>query len=251
LARLWRIVGIVLVLSTYFSLAPFGYVAFGILSLFPTKDRDARARRLQSIVRFAFGRMHDVLRVLRILDFDRREGLGQLPDTACIFVANHPTLTDTSALLATTPNLVTVVKPSIFRNLMMQPLFRQAGYFEGTSGGPASLGRVLDEGLDRLTRGYHVLLFPEGTRSPAGAPGRFGRTPFELAVRAGVPIVPLVIECTPRWLSKDHSFLSPPSETPRLRIRALSPVHPDAAGACSRTLRDMVSDAVLEALKVQ
>lgn len=221
-----------------------------MLSLFPAKDPDARARKLQAVMRFAFGRMHDVLRALRILDFDRRAFQDTLPHEPCVLVANHPTLTDTSALFAVLENVASAVKPSVFRAFWARPLLAQAAHYEAPGNDPMGLRRVLDEAADRLARGYRVLLFPEGTRSPPGGPGPFGRAAFEIAVRARVPVVPLVIECEPRWLSKEHSFFDPPREVPKLTIRALPPIHPDEAGACSRTLRDMVSDAVHEALRV-
>ena len=85
-----------------------------------------------------------------------------------------------------------------------------------------------------------MIIFPEGTRSPENGLHPFGRTAFEIAVRAGVPVVPIVITCIPRWLSKNHGFLDPPVEVPKLRLRALPAVAPEQAGSSSRTLRDIV-----------
>lgn len=249
MARIWRIIGVVLLVCVYFAAAPFGYAAFALLWLFPTKDRETRARRLQAIIRFAFAHMHDVLRLLGILDFDRRRFSGaKIPDGPCVIIANHPTLTDVSALIAVLDNMTTAIKPSIFESFWGKPLLTQAGEFCGPGNDPRSVQSVLDNGLDRLSRGYRVLMFPEGTRSPPSGPGPFGRTAFEIAVRANVPVVPIVITCNPPWLAKEHRFLSPPGSTPILTLRALPPVHPSAAGACSRTLRDMVSGAVRAAL---
>jgi 1-acyl-sn-glycerol-3-phosphate acyltransferase len=239
---------VVLLVCVYFAAGPFGYAAFAILSLFPAKDREARARRLQGIIRFAFGHMHDVLRALGILDFDRHAFSGaNIPSGPCVIIANHPTLTDTSALIGVLDNVTTAVKPSVFHS-WAKPLLTQAAAFRGPGDDPMSVQSVLDEATDRLSRGYRVLMFPEGTRSPPSGPGPFGRAAFEIAVRANVPVVPIVITCDPPWLAKEHSFLSPPSDTPKLTLRALPAVHPEAAGACSRTLRDMVSGAVRAAL---
>jgi 1-acyl-sn-glycerol-3-phosphate acyltransferase len=51
--------------------------------------------------------------------------------------------------------------------------------------------------------GFDVLIFPEGTRSPMGGPLHpFHRGAFELAARAGVPVVLLKLTCVPAALSK-------------------------------------------------
>ncbi len=244
MARAWRIFGVVLVVSSYFAAAPFGYAAFAALQLLPVEDPDRRARALQRILTRAFGFMHAVLRVLRIVHFDPREVEGEIPDGPCVLVANHPTLMDTSAILSTMGNLATAVKPAVFRAFWARPLLEQAAHFEGAGTSPWRLRGMLDDALDRLGRGYRVLMFPEGTRSPPGGMHPFGRTAFEVAVRANVPVVPLVVECEPRWLSKEHSLLKPPSSVPRMKLRALPAVHPSSTGFCSRTLRDVVAVAI-------
>lgn len=244
MTRVLRLAGIVLLLSVYFSLAPFGYAAFAVLKLVPCRDKDARARKLQRIMRFAFGLMHDTVRVFRIFDFDHRTFLGQVPDGPCVIVANHPTLTDTSAMLASVEDLTTAVRRDVFRTFWVRPLLTEAAQLEGPSEDPASLQRLIDDATDRLARGFRVLLFPEGTRSPVVGMHRFGRAAFEIAVRANVPVVPVVIECTPRWLTRDSSFVRPPAGVPHLTMRALPSIHPSEAGSCSRTLRSMVVDAI-------
>lgn len=247
MARLWRIVGVVFVVTSYFAAAPFGYAAFAALQLLPVKDRDRRARALQRVLTGAFGLMHAVLRVLRIVDFDPRRLEGEIPDGPCVLVANHPTLMDVSAIIATMGNLATAVKPALFRAFWARPLLEQAAQFEGAGTSPWALRRVLEAAIDRLERGYRVLMFPEGTRSPVEGLHPFGRTAFEVAIRANVPVVPIVVECAPRWLSKEQSLLDPPSSLPRMRLRALPAIHP--GGACSRTLRDMVAVAIRNQLE--
>jgi 1-acyl-sn-glycerol-3-phosphate acyltransferase len=151
-------------------------------------------------------------------------------------------------MFATVGKLSSAVKPSIFRSFWARPLLEQAAQFEGASADPWSLSRMLDDAVDRLARGYRVVIFPEGTRSPAVGLHPFGRTAFEIAVRADVPVVPIVVECTPRWLSKEEGLLRPPASIPHLRLRALPAVHPSSVRSCSRSLRDVVARAIREQL---
>jgi len=244
LVRAWRIFGAALVISTYFVASPVAYVAFAILGAVPTRDPIARARRLQFVMMCGFRLMHAVLRWLWILDFGPRNVEGEIPSSPCVLVANHPTLTDISAMLATERNLVFPVKPDLFRSFWARPLLAQAHHFEGAGPDAFTAGQVIDDAVERIARGYRVIIFPEGTRSPANGMHPFGRTAFEVAVRAGVPVVPIVITCTPRWLTKNHGFLNPPVEVPRLRLRALPAVTPEQAGSSSRTLRDIVRQQI-------
>ena len=240
LVRAWRIFGVTLIISTYFITAPLGYGFFALWALLPNRDPDRRARRLQDIMSLAFGSMHVLLRWLRILDFDPREIDGQIPSSACVVVSNHPTLTDISALLAVDGNLVFPVKPALFHSFWARPLLGQAQHFAGAGQDTVGVGAFLDDAVERLKRGYRVMIFPEGTRSPKKGMHPFGRSAFEIACRADVPIIPLVITSSPRWLWKERSFLDPPNELTRLRIRVLPAVWPGDAGSSSRTLRDIV-----------
>ena len=196
--------------------------------------------------------MHAFLRWARIVDFDPRVHAAQIPDRPCVLVANHPTLMDSSALLAADANLVYAVKPSLFNSLWMRPLFQQAGQFEGAGQDPLRIGQMVEAAAERLAAGQRVILFPEGTRSPDRGLHPFGRVAFEIAQRAQVPIVPLVIRCTPRFLGKSSGFSNPPADLPRLRIQVLEPIEPGSFafdGSSSRRLRDIVADRIRSELE--
>lgn len=239
-----RRLGVGLCVAAYFAASPFGYAIFAFWSALPTRDPAGRARRLRGIVSRAFRSMHAFLRWTRIVDFDPDEHAAAIPDGPCVLVANHPTLMDISALLAADSNLVYPVKPSLFNSFWARPLFRHAGQFEGAGQDPLRVAEMVEAATARLAAGQRVIIFPEGTRSPEHGLHPFGRVAFEIARRAAVPIVPLVISCRPRFLGKSGGFRRPPAGLPRLRIRVLEPLDPtspDLAGSSSRMLRDIVA----------
>ncbi|MFW6051012.1 MAG: lysophospholipid acyltransferase family protein [Myxococcota bacterium] len=248
LRRAWRLLRVFTVLALYFSAAPFGYAAFALLRALPSRDRDARARKLQRVLQRAFTLMHDCIRAFRLIDFDPRRVEGELPEGPCVVVANHPSLIDVTSIMATVGGAATAVKPSIFRRWWLRPLLEDAGQFEGNGASPLSIARLVDASVDRLGRGFRVLLFPEGTRSPEGGLHRFGRAPFEVACQANVPVVPIVVTLEPRWLTKERGILRPPDGVSRQRLTVLKPIHPADYGRCSRTLRDVVDARIRERL---
>lgn len=193
----------------------------------------------------AFRSMHAVLRWMRMLDFNPEEVTGEIPQTPCVMVANHPTLVDISAILATEPNLIFPAKASLFRTFWARPMLEAAHQLHIPERDPFAVKQVVEGAIHRLQQGNRIIIFPEGTRSPADRLLPFGRMAFEIAARANVPVVPIVITCEPRWLTRDCSFFASNIKTvPKLRLKALEPVYPSPEGeqgSSSRTLRDIVS----------
>jgi len=56
-----------------------------------------------------------------------------------------------------------------------------------------------------------VMFFPEGTRSPDGRVWKFNEGAFHLAIKAGVPVLPVVIEGSRDCLPKRSWKFGPPS----------------------------------------
>lgn len=242
--KLLRLSALLAILALYFAVAPFGYGAFALLQLlqlFPATRADAtrRAHMLQGIMRRAFMLLHDLLRWSHLIDFNARSLIGALPEGPAVLVANHPGFLDITALMATIENLTTAVKPVLYRRRWWRPLLDGARLFEGAAD-PLDSAHVVEAASDRLREGFRVLIFPEGTRSPQRGLHKFGRTAFEVACRANVPVVPLVLDFRPVWLGKNQGILALPDQTPRLRVRALPAVWPADCGFSSRRLRDEV-----------
>jgi len=229
----------------YWLICPLGFCLFALIHLFGPRDREGqrrRAQRAQTLLRHVFIRVHDLLRWAGLIGFDPRAPLGELPAAPAVLVANHPGLFDVTALMATIPGVTAAVKPSLFRSSAWRPLLRDARMFEG-AGDRYDCADVIDAAVERLREGYYVLIFPEGMRSPPGSLRRFGRTAFEIACRAQVPVVPIVTHYDPVWLGKGQPLLPLPQRTPWLRFSALPAVQPADHGFSSRKLR-----AVVEAL---
>ena len=136
-----------------------------------------------------------VARVLLVLVFGLRvHHRRRFPRTGGVLVvANHQSYLD--------PILAAVGMPRAFHPMARESLFRFAPfrwligslYAFPVRRGTADLAAV-KEALRRLQAGGVVLVFPEGTRTRDGSIGPMHGGPAAIAARAGVPIVPMVID---------------------------------------------------------
>jgi len=110
-----------------------------------------------------------------------------------LVVANHQSYLD--------PVLAAVGMPRPYHPMARASLFRVAPfrwlirslYAFPVRRGKADLGAVR-EALARLRAGAVVLMFPEGTRTRDGSISLLHGGPITIAARAGVPVMPMVID---------------------------------------------------------
>jgi 1-acyl-sn-glycerol-3-phosphate acyltransferase len=160
----------------------------------------------------------------------------------CIFVSNHQSMVDILAIFATRFSFLWVSKIENFYVPFLGWNMWLNRYIGLKRGYLPSIMRMVRTCNRRLSAGYSLFIFPEGTRSPDGNLIPFYSGAFRLAVRNGVPVVPLVIEGTSAILPK-HSFSIRPHH---VTVRVLDPIHPVAVDNDHRVLLEHVRGAMLE-----
>lgn len=111
-----------------------------------------------------------------------------------IFMANHSSALDILGLFLAIPQDVKfVAKRSLFRIPFLGWSMALAGFIPVDRARPEKARSVLDGIADRLKKGSSVIVFPEGTRSVDGNLGPFKKAGFLLALKTGLPIVPVGI----------------------------------------------------------
>jgi 1-acyl-sn-glycerol-3-phosphate acyltransferase len=65
-----------------------------------------------------------------------------------------------------------------------------------------ALKQVKEGGLKQLAAGNNMLLFPEGTRTKLGERGRYARSGADIAITAGVPVIPVALNSGKCWPPK-------------------------------------------------
>ena len=86
---------------------------------------------------------------------------------------------------------------------------------------------MLEKSYNCLKKGISIMIFPEGTRSLNNGIGFFKRGAFQLALKANVPILPVLVDGTGDILPK-HGLVF--SSGHHIRIKVLDPIYPDAFG---------------------
>ncbi|NNL84643.1 MAG: 1-acyl-sn-glycerol-3-phosphate acyltransferase [Myxococcales bacterium] len=179
-------------------------------------------------------------------------GLDQLvSDEPRIYVANHPTLIDAVLVLARMSQGDVVVSENHARNWVLRDAAAVAQYT------PAGAGaRLVDICCERLRKGRSLLLFPEGTRSPAEGFGHFHRAAAHLAARTGCDLVPIAISVVPPMLRKGQKWYKVPPSRGEFQLRVLPPISAKrfwddnrSAGVNARVLMEEVRRVLRDAVE--
>ena len=129
-----------------------------------------------------------------------------------VYMANHCSLVDIPALFAYLPYQFRIMaKKELFYVPFMGWHLWTAGNFPVDRGDPRKTARSLRNVVAGVRGGKSLAVFPEGTRSSDGRLHEFKPGSFKIAVRAGVPIVPVTIRGTHEILPK-HSLVPRPGK---------------------------------------
>ncbi|CAN0624311.1 Phospholipid/glycerol acyltransferase [Burkholderia multivorans] len=196
----------------------FSIVAFPLAHLWP--HRASRRRAVTTVIHRFFRVLVAVLQRIGVMELDVT-GAAQLRSRSpAIVVANHPTYLDVMVLLALMPSACCVVKNAHWGNPCFWGIVRAAGYVSNAD--PAGF---VENCVEQLAAGYTMIIFPEGSRSPA--PNRlhaFSRGFAYIALKAGAPIVPVLMHCDPPAFTKQMRWYHVPARPFRITVSVLDPV---------------------------
>ncbi|MGC2063811.1 MAG: lysophospholipid acyltransferase family protein, partial [Thermodesulfovibrionales bacterium] len=121
-------------------------------------------------------------------------GAEYLPDGPFILMSNHQSNFDILSLIATIPRRIYwIAKKELFDIPIFGYSMRRGGYIPlDRSDGRKAL-KSMENAASIIRQGSSVVMFPEGTRTCDGQLLPFKRGGFMLAVRAGVPVIPVTI----------------------------------------------------------
>lgn len=161
-------------------------------------------------------------------------GAENIPADPCVVLCRHESTWETLFLQTLLAPQATIIK----RELLWLPFFGWAFALNKPipidRGSPRSaLKRLISLGTDRLREKIWVVLFPEGTRMPAGEIGRFQVGGAALSAAAGAPILVIAHNAGNYWPA--HQLEKIPGT---IDVRIAPPIQPDG-----RDSKSIIDDA--------
>jgi 1-acyl-sn-glycerol-3-phosphate acyltransferase len=198
------------------------WILIPALGFWHRKDPTLKVHRCRKAISRALRFHVDYMRWCRLISYDPRSIEAQLPSGPFVLVANHPTLIDAVLVLAAHPSICCVAKGELFRSPIVGRALRAGAHINAGDGKAGAGAAVALGALERLRGGDPVLVFPEGTRSPAGGLGHFKSGAFRIANWAHVPLVPVLIRASPRCLMRGVPWYTVPDAAVRFDVSVLS-----------------------------
>jgi 1-acyl-sn-glycerol-3-phosphate acyltransferase len=162
-----------------------------------------------------------LLRSICRIDVEWR-GLEKIPPGGILVAAKHQSTWETFALLTLFPDPTYIIK----RELLWVPFFGWYAWHGGMipvdrGGGKGALSSMADGARRALGEGRQIIIFPEGTRRPAGADPKYKFGVAHLYAEAGIPCVPIALNSGLFWPRR--RFLRLPGT---VRVEVLDPIPP-------------------------
>lgn len=124
----------------------------------------------------------------------RTEGVENVPAGVCMFAANHVSNMDPPAALIGIPRRISfLAKQEVFKVPFVGTALRLGKIVPVDRADREAAVASIEEGVAILRQGISFFVFPEGTRSKDGSLKAFKKGTFVMAIRAGVPVVPVSI----------------------------------------------------------
>ncbi len=171
------------------------------------------------------------------------EGLEHLPRGPAVYAANHNSALDIPIVFGHLPVDFRIIHK---RSIYLIPFLGQAVWASRHIGidrrNAFRARRSLADAAQRIREGTSVVVFPEGTRSPDATVRRFKRGSLGLALRAGVPVVPVSLVGVKRVVPRGLLSLAP--GTVGVRLHPAVPVSgrgPEEAEALAEEVRQIVA----------
>jgi 1-acyl-sn-glycerol-3-phosphate acyltransferase len=160
-----------------------------------------------------------LLRAICDIDVEFR-GSERIPPGPLLVACKHQSMWETFALLMMLPDPAYIMK----RELMWIPFFGWYTWKAGMIGinrsrGPQALAQMTTRAREALAHKRQIVIFPEGTRRPPGAPPRYKHGVAHLYAELGARCQPIALNSGLFWPRR--SWLRYPGT---IRVEALKPI---------------------------
>jgi 1-acyl-sn-glycerol-3-phosphate acyltransferase len=225
----WRVFGVAL-----------SFIAIGIggLFIFPLlhiviRQRERRQNIARDLIRLSFRAIVRSMCAFGVFNY-QATGLSRLDRRGLLILANHPTLIDIVFLMAFVPRAECIVKEGLWRNPFTRATVSAARFICNRGD---SL-RLVEDCIAALRSGGNLIIFPEGTRTPADGSMKLKRGAANIAVRVPCDVTPVLVRCSPPMLVKGGPWWRLPEQTSQFRFDVMDDlaIGPIVDGAVNEVL---------------
>ena len=149
------------------------------------------------------------------------KGVERIPKGTVIFAANHTSAADAPAVVGAIPRRIAILlKRSLFGYPIVGQAFHLAQFIPVDRFNRDSAITSLEQATEAIKNGQSFLIYPEGTRSPDGRLQEFKKGTAVMAIKAGVPLVPIACSNAHRIMRKREMRIYPGE----ILVEFLSPI---------------------------
>jgi 1-acyl-sn-glycerol-3-phosphate acyltransferase len=128
----------------------------------------------------------------------------------CVYVSNHLSYLDIAVVMTTIPIWWRFIAMKQLRHVpVFGPVMRDLGNIFVDRSTTERAYASIEEAARRVQGGASILVYPEGGISRSGDVQHFKRGAFDLAIRTGVPVVPIVMRGTKGVVDAHRAFSRP------------------------------------------
>ncbi len=197
----YTISGVLLMLLTFsaFSticIAGALYILLAALVPVPVRYKKDLFHKMIKLLVFLPVRLSPTVRIFKENPF------GENFSKPAVIIANHQSFIDILMLLSLSPKIVMMTNKWVWNSIFFGHIVRYAGFIYNKGGVDMNMDKV----RERVSQGYSVLIFPEGTRSPDQEIHRFHKGAFLLSKELSLDIIPVLIYGNGNLVSKQQPF---------------------------------------------
>jgi len=203
-----------------FSYFVFGSLLLTIIGLFVVKlnpFNKEKGKYIYHVVlsKFCWSLMYIMGNVKKIVIKPSSENF----DRPAFVICNHQSFLDILLTIMLHPKMILFTNHWVWNSPVFGAVVRMADFYPVMQGAESSHGPL----MERIEKGYSVVVFPEGTRSPDGVMKRFHKGAFFLAEKFKLDILPILIHGTGYTMTKSDFLLKDGTIT----VKFLPRIDPD------------------------
>lgn len=186
-----------------------GCVLFPLLSLkYKGKERREKfARIIKNSWKFFISVMENSKEIKVHIDGNLSDIKGK------VVVASHPSFIDIILLIGNMPASLCLAKKDLLKNPVMRNIVKSLYIINDVE--PEEFKK---SAVEALNDGYNIIIFPTGTRTLPGEDVKIHKGAAQIAIAAGVDIIPVRIETDFPFLIKNHFPLDAGDKTVNYKL---------------------------------